>query len=74
MTTTMTKQQVHTLLEEAWNNGTPVDITTEWSAYTECILVSVGDTEVEFTAIHPVKDCEYDFRLQLAEFRTVQDS
>lgn len=68
----MTSKQIQALLEDAYQSGDPATIVTEWSVYDDCTVTSVGDTEVEFTAVHPVKDCEYEFRLLLAEIRSVE--
>ena len=68
----MTSKQIQALLEDAYQNGDLATIMTEWSVYDNCDIMSVGDTEVEFIAVHPVKDCEYEFRLLLAEIRSVE--
>ena len=68
----MNSKEVQALLENAYQHGDSATIVTEWTSYDNCTVTSVGDTEVEFTAVHPIKDCEYEFRLLLADVRSVE--
>ena len=68
----MNSKEIQALLENAYQDGGSATIVTEWTSYDNCTVTSVGDTEVEFNAVHPVKDCDYEFRLLLADIRSVE--
>jgi len=67
---------MHETLEYSYNNGHPVDIHTETGVYEDCDVTSLSDHDatdgmVDFSAIHPIKDCQYDFRMYFKEIRKV---
>ena len=64
-------------LEYSYKHGHPVDIHTETTVYEDCDIVSLSDASatdgmVDFVAIHPIKDCQHDFRIYLAQIRKVE--
>lgn len=67
---------MHETLEYSYKNGHPVDIHTETSIYEDCDITSLSDADatngmVDFMAIHPVKDCPYEFRMYFEQIRKV---
>lgn len=63
-------------LEYSYNNGHPVDIHTETGVYEDCDITSLSDASaidgmVDFTAVHPIKDCPYDFSMYFKQIREV---
>lgn len=63
-------------LEYSYDNGHPVDIHTETSVYECCDVTSLSDADatdgmVEFVAVHPIKDCQHDFRIYFKQIREV---
>jgi len=72
---TLTWKAIHEILEYSYNNGHPVDIHTKNDGvYEDCDVMSVDcttDGGVEFMAVHPIKDCQYEFTIVFAEIEKV---
>ena len=66
-----TVMQVKELLEQACKTGEYVEIVTERSIYTDALVFSCGETAVEFSALHPLKEIEYDFEVDLSKITAV---
>lgn len=69
-------KSIHETLQYSYNNGHPVDIHTETSTYEDCDITSLSDANatdgmVDFTAVHPIKDCPYDFSIYFKQIRKV---
>lgn len=63
-------------LEYSYNNGHPVDIHTETGVYEDCDITSLSDSSatdgmVDFSAVHPIKDCPHEFRIYFKQIREV---
>lgn len=69
-------KSIHETLQYSYDNGHPVDIHTETSTYEDCDITSLSEANatdgmVDFTAVHPIKDCPYDFSIYFKQIREV---
>lgn len=76
MSLSATATLAYKTLEWANKNGASVDIYTETDLYEHCDIVSLSDINVtdgmvDFVAMHPVKDCQHDFRIYFTQIRSV---